>query len=342
MKRTKMICLSFTIVLVGSFAPQSPSQTPKPGGDLSTVISNAVNHQDSQVRGKAIYKLQYVRPVTSEIISALVKSLRDESVYVRGAAVHVIGAVVKDDVQRREVVPSLLSSLRDRTEEEHIRERIVTTVAKIAPRLGEVVRALVAVLRDETESEELRTRAADGVRRIGSSASGEAASLVELAKDEKSSKVRVALWGAVASLTLDNEQAVQALIAVAGSAGDLPGTLRSKAIGILGEVGAVEAMPTLVKALNDEHPQVEGFAIRALGQLGSEATVAVPTLLRLFEEIPPRGEGQFIRAVVLGVLAQIDPTSPKVLATIQDVAANDPDPGLRDHAGRVLERMKQN
>ena len=342
MKRTKMICLSFTMVLVGSFAPRSLGQTPKPDGDLSTLISNAVNHQDSNVRVKAIYKLQYVRPVTREIISALVKSLRDESVYVKGAAVHAIGAVVKDDVQRREVVPSLLSRLRDRTEEEHIREKIVITVAKIAPRLGEVVRALVAVLRDESESEELRRRAAYGVRHIGSSASGEAASLVELAKHEESPKVRVALWGAVASLTPDNEQAVQALIAVAGSEGDLPGTLRSEAIGILGEVGAVEAMPTFLKALNDEDLQVQAFAIRALGQLRSEATAAIPALLRLFEETPTRGEGQFIRAVVLDVLAQIDPTSPEVLATIQHVAANDPDPALRDHAGRVLERMKQN
>ena len=111
---------------------------------------------------------QDVRPVTREIISALVKSLSAESVNVRRAAAYVIGSVVKDDVQRREVLPSLLSMLRDRTEKESIRERIIITVAKIAPRLGEVVRALVAVLRDESESEELRRRAAYGVRHIGS------------------------------------------------------------------------------------------------------------------------------------------------------------------------------
>ena len=55
------------------------------------------------------------------------------------------------------------------------------------------------------------------------------------------------------------------------------------ALGVLGKLGplASAAVPTMIEALADRHPGIQGAAIQALGQIGPEARSAVPNLTRM-------------------------------------------------------------
>ena len=314
-------------------------QTPPRGDPASKLIAEALNDSNASVQSGAIYKLQDIRPTTDEIVLTLVKVIeRDPTAFVQGAAVHVIGSVVRSDAHVAMVLPLLLSRLRD-LQENLRREATVRVIAEIAPGDIRLRRALVELVQAPHESRELRARAAYGLRGLAVAGNGDVESLRETARTEESAEVRVALWGAITHLAPGDEEAVDALITLARSREDLPGTLRSTAIGILGDTGLVKVLPVLVEALDDVHPQAQAFAALALAKYGPRADSAIPKLVESLRNTPAEGDGPVLRSVMLSALAEIAPTSSEVLDLLQATAEKDPKKQLRDHARRLLVKI---
>ncbi len=246
--------------------------------------------------------LQDIRPTTDEIVLTLVKVIeRDPTAFVQGAAVHVIGSV-RSDAHVAMVLPLLLSRLRE-PQENLRREAIIRVIAEIAPGDIRVRRALVELVQAPHESRELRARAAYGLRGLAVAGNGDVESLRETARTEESAEVRVALWGAITHLAPGDEEAVDALITLVRSRVDLPGTLRSTAIGILGDTAPVKVLPVLVEALDDVHPQAQAFAARALAKYGPRADSTIPKLVESLRNTPAEGDGPVLRSVMLSTSA---------------------------------------
>ena len=88
--------------------------------------------------------------------------------------------------------------------------------------------------------------------------------------------------------------------------------IRDSALGSIGE-GAVDAVPALIQALQDEH--VRGNAAMALGQIGTSEALeaAVPTLIKVLQD--PDAEGRF-RSIVARMLGEIG--TPEALKAVEE------------------------
>ncbi len=67
---------------------------------------------------------------------------------------------------------------------------------------------------------------------------------------------------------------------------------------------AAEAIPALIRCLDDREPDVRRASASALGQLGPSAVVAIPTLAKLAEsdaDEQVRQAAKFSRAILLRV-----------------------------------------
>jgi HEAT repeat protein len=341
-KIARLISLIIVCLLFFACVPLADADTGKSKDELATIFHNALKHKDTSVRVRAVRKLQDVRPTTPEIVSVLIKALQDESKVVRGAAVHALGSVAKTGPAKKDIspyvtqaVPALLKVLEDKTERQHIRAASTRVLARIAPGRPDVMAALVRVIEDEKEDEELRVFAAVAIGSMGGDAKGTVPSLLQVARGTTSEAVQVRVWSAIASIVPDNQEATHALIELANAQGT-QAVLRSTAIKTLGEIGAVEAMPTFVHALQDEHPEVQVFAVLALGKMGPAAKPAIPALIRLLRTRPLTNDALIVRGYIIGALIQIDPTSDQVISTLKDIAANSPEPALREYAEKAL------
>ena len=328
------------VVLAPILATSLCGQTTRSDDPVEGLIIQSLRDSDERSRSRAIYRLRDVRPTTDEIILALGQVVdKDASATVRGTAVHVIGGIVKSDAQVAIVLPVLLARVRDAKEQPRLRETIVTMLAKIAPGDAGVRHALGQLVQAQQETVGIRVRAADGLGSMSVGGNEDLQGLRRLARTEESDDVRVALWGAIVDLLPGDEEAVDVLISLAQSRRDLPATLRSKAIRILGDARLARIIPIWVEALDDEHPQVRAFAAIALGHYGSQAKTAIPSLIEFFRNTPAQGDGSSLRALTLVALAEIDPASPVVLELIQTMADSDPNEQLRDYAMRILARI---
>jgi HEAT repeat protein len=108
--------------------------------------------------------------------------------------------------------------------------------------------------------------------------------------------------------------------------------LRAEAAHLLGRVGspAAEAVPELIKLLNDDHRRVVQEAAMALGHIGSAARPAIPALIELL------GDTHFLACrLAAWALVRIGPASVFALSeTLQD-----PDPYVRGEAAWALAHL---
>ena len=114
---------------------------------------------------------------------------------------------------------------------------------------------------------------------------------------------------------------IPALIQVLDTDEDL--YTRERAATALGEMGvkAVEAVPSLIQALQDPYTQVCDAAVLALANLGSDAAPAVPALLQALEQ----GECTHVRVII--ALRKIGPAAleavPSVITMLSDSTFHD-------------------
>lgn len=108
--------------------------------------------------------------------------------------------------------------------------------------------------------------------------------------------------------------------------------VRASAAKSLGEYGNPEAIPHLLKLIDDPDIFVLEAVIEALGNL--EAKVACPKIISIFKEVPDYG----IKKVAAEALAKID--CPETVEVIQEQIKKESDPKFKKFLNRVLRERK--
>jgi HEAT repeat protein len=109
-------------------------------------------------------------------------------------------------------------------------------------------------------------------------------------------------------------------------------------------VGCGKARPTLaggkpvghwVTALADPDPKARRLAARKLGNVGPADPAALPALTAALRD----SDAGVRREAVLALL-KCGPAARDTAPTLADLRQRDPDPAVRDCAGRVLEKLR--
>ena len=96
-----------------------------------------------------------------------------------------------------------------------------------------------------------------------------------------------------------------------------------------------QALPDLVRAVDDSDALVRAWSAQAMGGLGAKAAAAVPRLARLLDRGDPSAKYSAIMA-----LGFIGPAASPALPTLRR-GLSDPDEGIRRATARAIERIQQ-
>jgi len=237
----------------------------------------------------------------AEAVPAVVEVLGDPMTDIRREAVLCLGHIGKPAVS---AAPQLLSLLSDKdsgtraaaiwalmmvdSSPAEVLVGVKPLVADADPMVGLVAAWSVAKL----EPSDAAHRRAALDRFIG-------------ALKDKNPRMRAAAARAIVDLKSGDEAAREALIASLADGDATVAMIVNQALVEAGE----QALPLLIKGL--ERPEIRGFVVQTLGQLGAKAKPAATPLAALLAD-----ENPHIRAAVLIALAHIAPTDPDVIAKL--------------------------
>lgn len=253
-------------------------------------------------------------------------------------------------------IPALIEALegKDRT----ARYRAAKALGRIGPRAASAVPALGRAMRDKDT--QVSNQASYALARIGPAA---VPTLLAAAKDKDNDKVRLRAFRALAQVRPAPKQAVDVLIAAIDD-WDLP---RVKPV-------SKEADDVLIAAISDPERPIVDAAVYSLGNMGPDASRAVPAISRVLSnsdvpipislhiaahallKIPPKGPEAVVAALKhqnVGVRRIVGRTLLRFLASSDleklggaDVrvkvihglsqALTDRDPEVREHAAEAL------
>lgn len=259
--------------------------------DAIPALTIAIKSDDAKVRGDATSALVRLGAASIPVFESTV---RHENWLVRRASAIGLGMLAT-----RETVPGLNKFLYDK--DARVRAAAARGIGMVGPDAATSVSPLIWALDDEQD--DVRDNAAQALSRIGAGVDTVIPALIK-ALSEGEPRVRIGAAQAIARLGQDAPSAVYPLItamrdndvavsqaarlalvkigpeAVAGlakSLEDAEDPHRLQFIQILGQIGsnASNAVPALVKLLNSDDPAVYDSAVFALGLIGSEAKIAL-------------------------------------------------------------------
>jgi HEAT repeat protein len=213
----------------------------KIGGQASAAVPSLIKHLkhgQPSVRRHAIIAIAHVGPGAKAAIPALIAALDEPEL--AGWACHALGSVGPDNV---EGVEQLLRIARDSKDPRQ--NAAILALGGVRIRQQQAVELLVRLVQSkptEWESTVVRRRAATALGKIRPVLPETVPALAAVLKEEDSRLVQIALQG------------------------------------LLGMGGlATGAIPALIAVVKSGHPD-RIYAIRALGEIGPDAVIAVPTL----------------------------------------------------------------
>ena len=257
--------------------------TAKP--DIIPVVIHTLDDKNSgaSVRGAAAWVLGRIRPMSAEVLVALVRTLEDEDRDVRSSAAYALAAI---GPEAGEAVPALTRALG----------RVPAATDALA-RIGvKAVPHLLGALKDGAAV--VRCEAAEALREIRPVPAEVLAALVRALEDEDGN-VRSSAAYTLGAIRPGGSEVVTAL---ARALEDTDWKVRVSAVDALAKLGseAKEALPGLVRALEDTKPHVQSGAAETLGKMGPEAEEALPALARALVAGPGR-EAAYALAAIGGV-----------------------------------------
>jgi HEAT repeat protein len=237
------------------------------------LLGGALADKDPSVRLQAVTALGRIGP---DAVDTVVAAFRDEDVEVRQETARVLGTMDKND---KGVVPALVKALRDPAPA--VRDQAGLSLQALRPDTEAVLNELTPLLDDKN----LDARLA-GIRLLAEFGPSAVPRLTALLKDPE-----VAVWRE-ASSTLEKLPApVKVLFpALVPLLTDENVTARQNAVNILWRCGP-QAVPHLLKALQDKAPTVRLAAVRSLDKVTADTKEIFPALVQALEDEHPAVRG---------------------------------------------------
>lgn len=251
----------------------------KPSLEAVPALIECLEDEDNDVSLSASQALVKIGKDSKETISILVKSLKSPKKGVRAEAARVLGEIGQTAFL---AIPPLMETLQD--SEEEVRYSAILSLSLFKEEAKPAIKVLIKLLQEDPE-ECMRADAAWALRSIGKS-SDIILALIYALKDS-SGNVK---WEASESLRIIAEEqpskVVQSLIQFVEKHPDLESHSFLILLSIFGDLGpkAKEAVPFLLKYIQNTTREIRIEAIWALGQIGSHSQEAIPLLLKFLKE----------------------------------------------------------
>ncbi|WP_372364838.1 HEAT repeat domain-containing protein [Candidatus Uabimicrobium sp. HlEnr_7] len=254
-------------------------------------------------------------------VSILIKTLRDKNKEVRKNALLAL-LFIKP---REESLPTLMEVFTD--PDITIKTSVVHVLGSIIPKLQATISALTGVLSDknkyvrraavETVLENVKTRSI-------------IPALVQAVSDRDS---YVSITAIKCLVRIDPKEKVLASVLIK-TLGDKDRKKRIFAIETLAKIESETVLLALIQTLEDGDEAIVYTAVKALGEIGEKAKIAIPHLVKTFEN-----QSSFVKEQVVRSLGKI---SAEVALPTLVQALNDEDCDVKRSAVEVLRQISRN
>jgi len=217
-------------------------------------LANVLDRPESQLRRKAADALGAIGPGAFEAVPSLIRSLKAGN----ETAAEALGRIGEPGS-----VPSLIDALSDW----RVAFGAVSALGAIGPEHPGILPALVRTVSLPQAPEAVRVRAAEVLGSFGQKAKDAVPALVSLLKGPHSAAIRSAAAQALMSISTEKESGLPILVWALGESPDP--NVRRWAAEMIGRLGpaAFDAVPALVKALEDPDPAVRQEAEKSIRRL---------------------------------------------------------------------------
>ena len=245
------------------------------GPDAVLPIIRLLADGEWQVRAGAAAALGQLGPEPG-VVSALIASFADERPEVREAAVRAFGRI---GLEGSEVPPSLLGALKD--EDPRVRLAVADVLGSMTRATEEVVPVLLGSVDDE--STEVRLAVIRALGAMDDAAGKVGPVLLDLVHDDDPA-VRIAAIRALGNLEAFSDESVPVLSELLQAEDAEVQKASRNALITLG----VDYVSVLAGRLEDPDPEVRELAAETLGLAGRKAMDAVPLLIDALDDDSPR------------------------------------------------------
>lgn len=290
-------------------------------------LASALKDPDEGVRWNASYSLVEISPDAKDAIPALKEALKDSSGHVR---LNSAAALDKMGTAKEELIAPIRELLQ--SSDPIMRVKAADFLLSYDVPVKDLLPALLQSINNPNP--EAQEAAAEVL-----------ANLDELPKDSLpqvlqslpsvSPKARENLIRAISTLGLTATPATPALIEALH---DAEASVRDKAATALGKIGpgAKKAITALADvAQKDPESFVRSSAVRSLYEIDVDDRTALSTFI-----IALKDKDKSVRDDALEAFRQMSSLSPEATAALKEVAANDPEETLRNHAQTRLDDAK--
>lgn len=277
---------------------------------LVQLLIDAFHEGDGDLRRRVVGCLAYIGPRAVSAVPLLIEQARDEKANIRRRAAF---ALSKIGPAARDAIPSLIEMLRD--SDSHARLQAASTLRVFGSDAKEAVPYLITNLEDPYSR--ARSCAAVALGTIGPPAKEAVPHLIKVLESQKGSVLRNAIW----ALGQIGPSAVDAAPSIVKMLDHDRRDVRIKAIDALGQirpnhkatilklaklvdredlelsyhvVKSLEligkpSVPSLVQLMTYDSPNFRVAVIRSLGNIGPEASQAIPALKEALDDHDPGG-----------------------------------------------------
>ncbi|HEY7153390.1 MAG TPA: HEAT repeat domain-containing protein [Gemmataceae bacterium] len=271
--------------------------------EIVPALIQALDDPDSDVRAEAAAALEAVGSAAQAAVPALLANLNTYQTRVRASAVWTLGHIGPDAKDARR---PLLECLLDPNED--VRYAAALSLGRIDPHYTEAVPALREMLHDPAPM--ARLGAIDSLLRIDKTYIDEAAPmLLAMNKKPYPSNVRFKAAGGLVDHSRVKARALLPWLNIELT--DMDPAFRLEAATLLTRIEPERtrhAVLAVLPALWSPAPVVRGRVVRALGSLEAKAREAVPAIVRLLQDDVPE-----VREEAAKALRAIDPATAKRL-----------------------------
>jgi HEAT repeat protein len=265
------------------------SLIPAPKGVVPALLA-AMKDQDPVVRGSACDALgRYVGSKGDTVLHALSAAMGDPDLWVRISAGRSLASLGE---AAAEAIPPIIRLLR--SEHRTLRSQAAVVLGKFGPSARVACAALLVALDDEKEY--VRNSAEEALNAVSPIESETALGRVAPGDEKAIEALGLALAGdpdvdvrnaAARCLGWMGPQAAAAVPVMIRALNDGDGTVRVHVMVGLGRIGLVDgSVAPVLKTIAERDPSADFriWAIRALGLMGGESSIVVPTLLKMLDD----------------------------------------------------------